>query len=131
MFDWIKFVMLGKVLMNRKNEESIRTAISRLYYGVFGVVRRYLINVCQKYYLRKPCGDVHRKVFNELNNSSDSTEREMANILNKLRAMRNRADYDDGDEFSEEYFRDFLADNQKDIGIAIDIVGYFKTHPNY
>lgn len=51
MFDWIRFVVLGKILLDMKTEESIRTAISRFYYGIFGVLRRYLINVKHKYVL--------------------------------------------------------------------------------
>ncbi len=43
MFDWIRYIMLAKVLMKNNDEESIRTAISRLYYGFFGIARRYLI----------------------------------------------------------------------------------------
>ena len=51
MFGWIRFVVLGKILLDMKTEESIRTAISRFYYGIFGVLRRYLINVKHKYVL--------------------------------------------------------------------------------
>jgi hypothetical protein len=45
MFDWVKFVLLARMLEDRNDEESIRTAINRLYYGFFGVVRRYLLNL--------------------------------------------------------------------------------------
>ena len=62
MFDWIRFVVLGKILLDMKTEESIRTAISRFYYGIFGVLRRYLINVKHKYVLMSR-GGMFMKVF--------------------------------------------------------------------
>lgn len=129
MFDWKRFVVLGKMLCDIKTEESIRTAISRLYYGIFGIVRRYLINVKHKYYLGEYSAKVHKHVSNELKCSKDSSEQELSEILNILRVFRNHADYDD--EFDEKCFVEFLFENKKDLEIAIDIVNYFKTHPNY
>lgn len=129
MFDWKSFVLLGKMLCGIKTEESIRTAISRLYYGIFGIVRRYLINVKNKYYLEEHSAKVHKHVSNELKCSKDSSEQELSEILNRLRVFRNHADYDD--EFDEKCFVEFLFENKKDLEIAIDIVNYFKTHPNY
>lgn len=129
MFDWNKFIMLGKMLCDIKTEESLRTAISRLYYGLFGIVRRYLINVKHKYYLKYSDAMVHKHVSNELKHSKDPSEQELSEILNKLRVFRNYADYDEG--YGEEFFVDFILDNKKKLAIAIDIANYFKTHPNY
>lgn len=81
MFDWKRFVVLGKMLCDIKTEESIHTAISRLYYGIFGIVRRYLINVKHKYYLEEHSAKVHRYVSNELKRSEDSDEKELLKIL--------------------------------------------------
>ncbi|WP_406535200.1 hypothetical protein [Methanobrevibacter sp.] len=129
MFDWKKFILLGEMLYDIKTEESIRTAISRLYYGLFGIVRRYLINVKHKYYLKEKDATIHKRVSIELKHSKDSTERELSEILNILRVFRNHADYDE--EYGEQFFVEFLFENKKDIEIAIDIVNYFKNHPNY
>ena len=129
MFDWKKFVLLGKMLCDIKTEESIRTAISRLYYGIFGIVRRYLINVKHKYYLEEHSSKVHRHVSNELKHSDDSNEKELLKILNRLRVFRNHADYDD--KYDEKFFFEFLLENKKDLEIAMDIVNYFRGHPNY
>ena len=129
MFDWKKFILLAKRLCDIKTEESIRTIVSRLYYGIFGIVRRYLINVKQKYYLRGADIKVHKHVSNELKHSKDSTEKELSEILNKLRVFRNHADYDD--EYDEQFFAEFLYENRKDLEIAIDIANYFMNHPDY
>lgn len=129
MFDWNKFVMLGHLLLMEDGEEYIRSAISRQYYGLFGVVRRYLINVDHKYYLESRKGDVHRQVYLELKNSNDATQNEIYKIFNRLRLARNQADYDGRVHISD--FEKFLQDNKIDLEIAFDTIDYFKSHPNY
>lgn len=129
MFDWKKFILLAINLCDIETEESIRTAISRLYYGIFGIVRRYLINAKHKYYLMSADSEVHKHVSNELKHSKDSTEKKLLKILNKLRVFRNHADYDG--EYDEQFFVEFIYENRKDLEIAIDIADYFKNHPNY
>ena len=129
MFDWKRFIVLGKMLCDIETEESIRTAIGRLYYGIFGIVRRYLINVKHKYYLEEYGAKVHKQVSNALKHSKDSTEQELSEILNRLRVFRNHADYDD--EYDKKFFSEFLFENKEDLEIAIDIANHFKNHPNY
>lgn len=99
MFDWIKFVILAYVLIDCGNEESVRSGISRLYYGFFGISRRYLINVKHKYKLANNGVSVHYDVYKELRDSKDGTEREVAEILNNLRSIRNKADYHADEEY--------------------------------
>lgn len=108
MFDWIDYISLAKVLIEMNDEASLRSAISRLYYGFFGIVRRYLINVKNKYYLREHSYYVHSKVYDELFKSDEDIEIEIANILNKLRSLRNNADYDDGKNFDVNFFKTFF-----------------------
>ena len=129
MFDWIRFVVLGKILLDMKTEESIRAAISRFYYGIFGVLRRYLINVKHKYVLMSRGGNVHESVFRELSKSKDLTESEISSIFNKLRVMRNHADYDA--EFDYGYFMEFLVDYKKELKTIFDSMTYFISDPNY
>lgn len=117
MFDWIKFVLLANQLLEDDNEESIRSAISRLYYGFFGISRRYLINVKNKNYLRRKDNMIHYTAYKELLNSTDVNENQIAQILNKLRLVRNNADYDDVFH-SKEFFENFLEANEDDILIA-------------
>lgn len=129
MFNWKKFIDLGNNLLAEENEEFVRTAISRFYYGLFGVLRRYLINVRHKYYLLSGGAWVHGSVFDELENSCDSTERKISQILNKLRNARNLADYDG--QYDVSFFIEFLEKNKNDLEIAFDAIDYFKSHPNY
>ena len=129
MFDWNKFVMLGSLLLMEDGEEYIRSAISRQYYGLFGVVRRYLINVDKKYYLQSRNGDVHGKIFDELKKADDDNLNEVLKVFNKLRVARNQADYNGG--LNSLHFEKFLQDNEKDLEIALGTIDYFKSHPNY
>ena len=129
MFDWEKFVMLASLLLVEEEEEYVRTAVSRYYYGLFGVIRRYLINVKHKNYLRNGGSDVHRKIYDELRFSNDSTEKHISSILNKLRLIRNSADYDDYLDVGE--FNRFFLENKKDLDMVQDAIGYYKSHPNY
>lgn len=131
MFNWLNYIFLAKVLIERNDEASLRSAISRLYYGFFGIVRRYLINVKNKYYLRQVNPGVHSMVYDELKFSKDPTEKQIAEILNKLRLVRNNADYDWEDEYNLKFFMDFLNENKTKLEIAFDAVKYLKNHPNY
>ena len=131
MFDWINYIYLAKVLIERNDEESLRSAISRLYYGVFGIVRRYLINVKNKYDLLNPNPNIHYEIYKDLKRSSNTTEKQMANILNCLRHVRNNADYDWEDEYDLDFFKDFLNKNREELIIPFDALSYLKKHPNY
>lgn len=131
MFNWLNYIYLAKVLIERNDEASLRSAISRLYYGFFGIVRRYLINVKNNYYLREYNRDVHSNVYDELRLSKDPTEKQIAKILNKLRLIRNNADYDADEEYDLNFFKDFINRNSKDLIIAFGAVKYLKQHPNY
>ncbi|MBQ6345526.1 MAG: hypothetical protein IJI96_05370 [Methanobrevibacter sp.] len=129
MFDWMKFVILALVLLNSDDEEYVRSGISRYYYGVFGIIRRYLINVKGKYYLKSQSSDVHKNIFIELQSSDDTTENEISDLFNKLRKVRNEADYNA--EVNIVHFKKFLKDYNKDLEIITDAIEYFKNHPNY
>lgn len=131
MFNWLNYIFLAKVLIDRNDEASLRSAISRLYYGFFGIVRRYLINVKNKYYLSKIKSDVHYDVYRELKRSNNPTEKEIAEILNNLRVVRNNADYDDKEEYDLNFFKDFINKNAEDLIIAFDAIKFLKKHPNY
>ena len=129
MFDWKKFILLGYLLLAEEGEEYIRSGISRQYYGLFGVLRRYLINVNHKYYLQSREGNVHHNVSIELRKSDNLTQKEIYKIFNRLRVARNQADYD-GD-FDVSHFKKFLRDNEKDLEMALGTIDFFKNHPDY
>ena len=129
MFDWKKFVLLGYLLLAEDGEEYIRSGISRQYYGLFGVLRRYLINVNHKYYLQGRKGNIHHNVSAELRKSNNINLKEIYKIFNRLRVARNQADYDGDCDVS--HFKKFLKDNENDLDRALDTIDFFKNHPNY
>ncbi|MGB9597906.1 MAG: hypothetical protein ACPL7B_16600 [Candidatus Poribacteria bacterium] len=94
-FDWREYIELAKSLQsNRGNgysqEASLRSAISRSYYGAFCYVRNFIRDY---------------KGYSPLNNASDHFhvrehfkkygQIDIARKLEKLRQWRNNCDYDD------------------------------------
>ena len=70
---------------------SLRTAISRSYYGAFGVARRLLephIRFSTK------DGSSHKEVQRAFSNCQSAMFKEMGRKLDELRIIRNDADYD-------------------------------------
>lgn len=129
MFDWMKFVILASILLKSDEEEYIRAGISRYYYGIFGIIRRYLINVKHNYYLNHKSGEVHYEILEELRLSDDITEKEISKFFNKLRKVRNQADYDDNLDI--DHFKKFLKNNENNFEVIVNAIEYFKNHPNY
>ena len=88
-FHWIEFLRLAKELIRRSDEASLRSGISRAYYGVFCIARN---RMGLKSY-KKP--DVHRTVISHYQSSSNLHEKYVGRILDELRReQRNDADYD-------------------------------------
>jgi len=88
-FDWKDFIRLSEELIKRSDEASLRSGISRAYYGVFCIARN---KQGLKHY-KKP--DVHREVIARYMNSKNNQEQEIGQLLDKLRRERNDADYDE------------------------------------
>ena len=67
-FDWTDYITFSEDLLNsRSDEASLRSAISRAYYGAFGKIRPYCtsrFNISSK---KLP--DVHRTLIDHLKNS--------------------------------------------------------------
>ena len=95
-FDWGKFIGLAEDLFNRAGDFSdreacLRTAISRAYYGAFGLARR----VAESEGLDLTGGpEDHEKVRAFFLQSGDQRRRGIGAHLDRLRRKRNRADYD-------------------------------------
>ncbi len=98
-FDWKDYTKLAEKLYNEVNKNSMeeaynRSVISRAYYGVFCLSRN---KAGLEFYIpRRNTNDpgVHRKVINHYKNSSKLEEKQAGKILDELRIMRNKADYD-------------------------------------
>ena len=104
-FDWNDFYILGNSYLTTINPAKQRTGISRFYYSAF-CNSRDMINKNKTYLNRKSeeimtskrKGNVHqetRKIFkNHPKYKNDRKCRLISRNLNKLRKMRNEADYD-------------------------------------
>lgn len=104
-FDWNNFYKLGNSYMEDTNPAKQRTGISRFYYSAFCSSRdlinekeTYLNENSKKIMTAEKRGNVHqetRKIFkNHPNYKNDKKGRIISQNLNKLRKMRNEADYD-------------------------------------
>jgi len=88
-FDWNDYISLAEELLKRGEESSYRSSVSRSYYGVFCIARN------RKGYKQYTGGDVHWKVISEYKNSGDKNEQNVGRVLDKLRKLRNDADYNE------------------------------------
>jgi len=88
-FDWKDFIRLAEELIKRSDEASLRSAISRAYYGVFCILRNKMgfKDYKQSY--------VHRKVIDLYIKSSNPQEKLAGQLLDELRKRRNNADYNE------------------------------------
>jgi uncharacterized protein (UPF0332 family) len=99
-FDWREFIKFSEELYNTKSDEaSLRSAISRAYYGAFGSIRPYCI---ERFKISsKNNHEIHRIVIEKLKSSSNSLEFSTGNFLSGLREDRNNADYDNRSSISK------------------------------
>ncbi|MCD6238374.1 MAG: hypothetical protein J7K51_03445 [Thermotogae bacterium] len=91
-FDWKDFVRLAEDLMKRPDEASLRSAISRAYYGVFCISRN---KRGFKNYRPEKGKNIHWIVINEYKNSHNNNEEIIGKYLDDLRRNRNYSDYDE------------------------------------
>ena len=97
-FDWAHYITLAEELEREAGkladrDSCLRTAISRAYYGAFGLARRVAITQDDLTLTRGP--QVHREVISHFRNSSHRIRRQIGLDLDRLRRVRNQADYDD------------------------------------
>ncbi|MCI0602501.1 hypothetical protein L0156_05760 [bacterium] len=95
-FPWKSYIDLAGELLNTANisaiqEAYLRSAISRSYYGVFGIARNYLI----RNGVRIPFVDTHKFVSTQYQKSSVRTRKEIGEKLKRLWRERKTADYDE------------------------------------
>lgn len=112
-FDWVEFNNLADSFLNEDNEAKQRTGISRYYYGTFCIARDFLkengifLNNHSKKILNSKNPEVHREISNIFKKHNQFQKnkygRIISNDLNKLRKMRNEADYDGKTSHSLEY----------------------------
>ena len=128
MFQWKDFKTVGDELMANSQGAYIRCATSRYYYSIFGSTREYLIDIMNKHQF---CNgkDIHKRVYDELINSNDLNEINLAKCLFFLREARNHADYDS--RFDEDFFLNFLDENEKKLINAYGALTFLKNNPGF
>jgi uncharacterized protein (UPF0332 family) len=93
MFDWRGYVDLADdLLILRPNDEAAqRSALSRAYYGVFGVARDYLLT---KRGVAIAAFNVHYHVWATFAQAPRGVEQRIAQEGNRLKRRRDLADYE-------------------------------------
>ncbi len=99
-FDWSEYFYLAKELAETSEEAELRSAVSRAYYSAFCLARNYLrdIQLDSRLSWHKTYDiNAHQYVAEKFiyNQSKSQTMIEIGQNLNRLRKMRNKADYED------------------------------------
>ncbi len=104
MFEWSDFLSVAEDLVVQaqlpdceKPEALLRSAISRAYYAAFIVLRNYLRDVEHNPNVSSSFADlirVHTIVRSELERSPKRVHWWAADLMRRMRTLRNRADYD-------------------------------------
>ena len=97
-FEWELYICLACKLTNTLESSllykaSLRSAISRSYYGVYGVATTYLLE--EKHIPEIPRKDPHRFVRDQFQSSPDRKEVQIGENMSRLWRGRQNADYDD------------------------------------
>ena len=103
-FEWCEFNNLADSYINQSNEAKQRTGVSRYYYGTFCTTRDFLnendifLNEKSKKTMHSKRSDVHgktSKIFRKHERfKKNNIGKTISKELDKLRKMRNEADYD-------------------------------------
>lgn len=93
-FNWKLYVDLADELIKQKTptleNAYLRSAISRSYYGIFGIAKNILIS--RGVNIERT--DTHTFVRKKYQNSPQISEKAIGGNLNRLRIERNKADYE-------------------------------------
>ena len=93
-FDWSQYLALAEELAERQNDEAaLRSAISRAHYAAFCLARNRLR---QEGVALPRTGAAHGMIWATYRETAgSSTRRSIGHIGDRLRVIRNMADYDD------------------------------------
>ncbi len=97
-FDWSDYLDFAQTLVASKatypsQEAALRTAISRAYYSAFCKSRNYLRDIDNIQNSRT--AEIHKLVQETLKNSENKNRKKIGTNLERLRRIRNKADYED------------------------------------
>lgn len=86
-FRWSDFITLADTLCQSSEEANFRSCISRAYYGAFHSAKK-VVNITSG------GGELHQTVPIKLKNTGIRQHKTAAGMLESLRIVRNKADYD-------------------------------------
>jgi uncharacterized protein (UPF0332 family) len=98
MFDWYQYLVLAEYLYDNRDtlpdrEACLRAAISKAYYAAFCSARNYARDF-DRLDLDESAQD-HGSVKKHYIRAPDPKNRQVGNFLDRLRDLRNQADYSD------------------------------------
>jgi uncharacterized protein (UPF0332 family) len=91
-FHWIEFLNLADDLATRSDEASLRSALSRAYYYVFHLASKRVKG--NGFVYKRDDGGSHVQVWRIFSSSDDLECVKLAQIAERLKENRRRADYD-------------------------------------
>ncbi len=92
-FDWADYLVLAEELGKRSDDEaSLRSAVSRAYYAAFCTARNRLLQEGEEV---PKTGEAHTVVWTKYRESAQKQRRDVGINGDRLRRVRNKADYDD------------------------------------
>jgi uncharacterized protein (UPF0332 family) len=117
-FDWTAYLDLARELAGQSSgplleEARLRSAISRAYYAAFKTAFNYLCSNNPAARFQRE--GAHQYVCERFSHNPDVGWQNVGSLLDRLRRLRNRADYDDQVD-------DLRSDTQRALQDATDII---------
>ena len=107
-FEWRKYLDLAEELSQRNEQEYLRSCISRAYYAIYHILSlRAGQNTKREKDTHRALIDTYKKLENDLDlkegldHLDEADIRELGNVLENLRNIRNDADYDGNKTFTQ------------------------------
>jgi uncharacterized protein (UPF0332 family) len=114
------FLDVADELSDGEGEAHWRSAVSRAYYAAFHVARRLLIELG---FVPPRSEQVHAYLCRRLNNSNHAEVTRSARRLERLRDLRNAADYDVDLPFDDDSLSEAISKALDVIGLLEEVVG--------
>lgn len=89
-FTWADYLTVANTLNAAGDEASLRAAVSRAYYAVFGEAKEAAETEKGEEF---STGSIHEAVINYFDGSTDNSRKAFAANLKRLKSSRVRADY--------------------------------------
>jgi uncharacterized protein (UPF0332 family) len=115
-FDWYQYLVLAEYLYDNRDtfpdrEACLRAAISKAYYAAFCSARNYARDF-DRLVLDESAQD-HGSVKKHYIRAPDPKNRQVGNSLDRLRDLRNQADYSDSIEKLEELAKAAISQSKQ------------------